>query len=83
MAKSLGIAILLAVLVSGVGHIYLGIINRGVIILIIGIVAWMVVSAFVPFPYSWVIIIGYWIWQIWDAYKYYKKLNPGKPQITK
>jgi TM2 domain-containing membrane protein YozV len=43
LAKSLAITILLAVLVSGVGHIYLGIIKRGIIILIVGIAIWIIV----------------------------------------
>jgi hypothetical protein len=47
---SIGITILLAVLISGVDHIYLGIIKRGIIILIFGIALWINVPLFVPFP---------------------------------
>lgn len=69
---------ILAVILSGLGHIYLGFVKRGIIILIIGIVIWIVVSWLIPF--GWLIGITYWIWQIWDAYNHYKKLKPHEPQ---
>jgi len=82
LAKSLAITILLAVLVSGVGHIYLGIVKRGIIILIVGIAIWIIVPWFVPFPLSWVILAPYWIWQIVDVYRLYKKMKFGQAQTT-
>lgn len=78
LAKSLGITILLAVLVSGVGHIYLGIVKRGIIILIVGIAIWIIVPMFVPFPLSWVIGAAYWIWQLVDVIRIYKKMKLNK-----
>ena len=82
MAKRLGLTILLAVLVSGVGHIYLGVIKRGIIILIVAIILGITIPLFIPVPYSWIIMIGYWVWQIYDAYEQYKKMNVGKTQVT-
>ena len=82
LGKSLKITILLAFLVSGVGHIYLGAIKRGIIILVVGITLWIIVPLFVPFPLTWVIIIGYWIFQMGDAYGIYKKMDSGQTQIT-
>jgi len=82
LAKSLAITILLAVLVSGVGHIYLGIVKRGIFILIVGIAIWIIVPWFVPFPLGWVIGAAYWIWQIVDVYRLYKKMNFGQTQTT-
>ena len=73
--KSLGITILLAVLVSGVGHIYLGYVKRGIIILTLAFVISIGVSMLVPFPYSLIFIGIYYIWQIYDAYKHYKKIS--------
>jgi hypothetical protein len=67
--------VLLAVLVWGVGHFYLGLVQRGIIILIIGAVLAIVLPWFIPVTISWIIIIGYWAWQIWDVYKHYEKLN--------
>lgn len=71
MAKSLPITIVLAVILSGLGHIYLGFVKRGIIILIIGIAIWAVVTWLIPI-FGWVIGVVYWIWQIYDAYKLYK-----------
>ena len=73
---------LLAVLVSGVGHIYLGFVKRGIIILIVAIVLAVTIPLFIPMPYSWIILIGYWLWQIYDAYMHYKKSNIGQTKIT-
>ena len=86
LAKTLWLTILLAFLLWGLGHMYLGFTKRGIIILVIGIFSLFSAIFFIPFPYSWIIIyiiIGYWIWQIWDAYKHYKKLNVGEAQVTK
>lgn len=83
MAKRLWLTMLLAVLVSGVGHIYLGFIKRGIIILIIAIILGLSLPLLVPMPYSWIILIGYWLWQIWDAYIHHKKLNIGQSQVTR
>lgn len=44
LAKSLALTIILAILVAGVGHIYLGFIKRGIVILVIGILLWIVAS---------------------------------------
>lgn len=71
MAKSLPITIVLAIVFSGLGHIYLGFVKRGIIILIIGIALWAVVSWLIP-VFGWIIGVVYWIWQIYDAYKLYK-----------
>ncbi|HJR83763.1 MAG TPA: hypothetical protein VJ772_00185 [Nitrososphaeraceae archaeon] len=77
MAKDLRITITLGFLLAGVGHIYLGFIKRGIIILIIGIGFGYIVSSLVPFPLSWLIIGPYWIWQLVDVYNLYKKLRIG------
>jgi hypothetical protein len=77
LAKDLRITIILGFLLAGVGHIYLGFIKRGIIILIIGIAFGYIVSSLVPFPLSWLIIGPYWIWQLVDVYNLYKKLRFG------
>jgi TM2 domain-containing membrane protein YozV len=82
LAKSLKITILLAILVSGVGHIYLGVTKRGIIILVVAIALWIIIPLFVPIPYSWVFTGIYWIWQIVDVYRIYKKMDSGQTQIT-
>lgn len=83
MADRFLLTVLLAVLVWGAGHIYLGLVNRGMIILVTGVVLAFVTPWFIPIPASWIIIIGYWAWQIWDAYKHYKQLNALQPEVSK
>ena len=82
LAKSLALTIVLAVLVAGVGHIYLGFIRRGIIILVIGIVLWIVASLRVQYPYMWIITIAYLGWQIIDAFIHYKKFISGQTQSS-
>lgn len=62
---------------------YLGLIKRGIIILVFGIVIAAAMPILIPLPYSWIVIIGYSLWQIWDAYNHYKKLNPRQPRMTR
>ena len=78
LAKSLALTIILAILVAGVGHIYLGFIKRGIGILVIGIVLWIVASLHTRYRYLWIIPIAYLVWQIIDAYIHYKKLISGQ-----
>lgn len=74
--KSLALTIVLSVIVYGLGEIYLGLIKRGLIILIAGYVGSIAISMLLPFYLSLPIIIVFWIWQIIDAYKSYNKINP-------
>ena len=86
MAKSLAITIILAVLIAGLGHIYLGYKKRGVIILIVRIAIWLGIIWLVPFPMSWVIgpILGggFWLWQLIDVVRLYNKIKSGQAQTT-
>lgn len=62
---------------------YLGFVKRGIIILIIAIAIWVIVSWLLPAPFSWIIGIAYWIWQIYDVYKLYKsKEGQAQAQST-
>lgn len=69
-------------LIYGLGHMYLGFIKRGIIILVFGIILTIVVYEFIPFPPGYIILIVYALWQIYDAYMHYKKLNLGQTQVT-
>jgi uncharacterized membrane protein YciS (DUF1049 family) len=86
LAKSLGLTIILAVLIAGVGHIYLGYKKRGVIILVARIAIWIAVIWFIPFPLGWIIgpILGggFWVWQLIDVVMLYNKLKSGQTQAT-
>ena len=75
LGKSLALTILLSVIIYGLGEIYLGVINRGVIVLIVGVAISLGASLLLPFNIAALIIFAYWIWQLVDAYLQYRKLN--------
>jgi len=50
---------------------------------VVSIAIWIIVSLFIPYPWTWLIGGVYWIWQIVDAYRHYKKLNSAQPQVEK
>ena len=85
MGKSLAITILLAVVIAGLGHIYLGYKKRGIIILIARIAIWFTVASLVPFPLSIVVGLvfggGFWLWQLIDVVRLFnkRKSNLGEP----
>jgi TM2 domain-containing membrane protein YozV len=74
--KSLALTIILSVIIFGLGQIYLGLIGRGLAILIEGFIGSNVLSMLLPFYISLPLIIIFWLWQTYDAYKSYKKMNP-------
>jgi TM2 domain-containing membrane protein YozV len=86
LAKSLALTIILAIVIAGVGHIYLGYKKRGVIILIARIAIWLAVIWLVPFPLNWIIgpILGggFWVWQLIDAVRLYNKMKSEQTQTT-
>ena len=81
MTKSLTLTILLAVVIAGVGHIYLGYKKRGIIILIARVAIWLGIFLFVPFPVSLILGVvlggGFWIWQLIDAVRLFNKMKSG------
>jgi TM2 domain-containing membrane protein YozV len=81
LGKNLALTILLSVIIYGLGEIYLGVINRGVIVLIVGVAVSLGASLLLPFYISAPIIFAYWIWQLVDAYLQYRKLNIPSERI--
>ena len=79
MAKSLAVTILLAVVIAGLGHIYLGYKKRGIVILIARIAIWLSVAFLVPFPFPLSIVLGlvlgggFWLWQLIDVVRLFNK----------
>ncbi len=73
MAKSRSTAVILSVLIAGVGQMYLGEVGRGVAILIIAIVLGVFLGFLLPFYLSLPVLFIYYIWQIYDAYKLYDR----------
>ncbi|NLK26041.1 MAG: zinc-ribbon domain-containing protein [Euryarchaeota archaeon] len=70
--KSAGIAAVLALIIPGVGHIYAGMITRGILYLILNVVLWTI---------GWITVFGliialvFYIWQIYDAYNKTNEYN--------
>ena len=82
MGKSVGLAVVLSIIIAGLGQIYLGRIKRGIVILIAGIAMTIVLS----YVFGWIGYIpsfAFWIWQIIDAYKIAKNQQATPPSDTK
>ncbi|MBI0583254.1 MAG: TM2 domain-containing protein [Methanomassiliicoccus sp.] len=75
--KSAGLAAVLAFLWAGLGHIYLGLITKGILYMILYIVLWVVsfFLIFFTFGISLIIPFIFWIWQVYDAYKLANQYN--------
>jgi TM2 domain-containing membrane protein YozV len=84
--KSEGTTLILTIVLGlfglgGIGHIYLGNITRGIVILIVGIIL-LIVSA-VTFGIGLVVLIPFAIWVVYDARKQCKHYNDHLEQTGK
>ena len=71
--KNTGLALILAFIIIGAGHLYIGKVKEGITYFlaacIISVVVWIVF-----WPLS-IIILVLWLWNIYDAYTNAKKFN--------
>lgn len=74
--KSSGVAAILAILIPGLGHIYVGKITDGIIYLILAIVLGFLLFLIVPI----ILLLVLWIWQIYDAYNKANEYNAAVQQ---
>ena len=73
--KSLAITMILAIVLGGIGHVYLGFVKKGLIIFIIGI--GLGIGLYYLFGFwGTLATLAFYIWQIFDAYKTCKRLYP-------
>lgn len=63
------ITVILSLLILGLGHIFVGRVKRGMVILLLGFIGALAISFIVPFPYSLPFIAGIYIFVIWDLFK--------------
>lgn len=70
--KSEGLALILSLLIPGLGHIYVGQTNRGVMILI-GFIVCAILGAFLFVP--WIGNLVLWIYGMYDSYKLTDEYN--------
>jgi TM2 domain-containing membrane protein YozV len=71
--KNAGIAAVLAFLIAGLGHIYLGLVTKGILYIVLTIVLWIL--AVFTLGITLIIYVIFWIWQIYDAYKLANQYN--------
>ena len=84
--KSEGTTLILTIILGifgfgGIGHIYLGNITRGIVILIVGII--LLGVAIVTFGIGLIILIPFAIWVVFDARKQCKHYNDHLEQTGK
>jgi TM2 domain-containing membrane protein YozV len=75
--KNVGSAIALALIAgiigfNGIGHLYIGKIRKGIVILVVGWIILAITFLFVPFV---LIYFIFWIWQAYDVNKSAKYYN--------
>ncbi|HET9082628.1 MAG TPA: hypothetical protein VFO01_19205 [Trebonia sp.] len=71
MPKNAGVALLISFFIPGVGSMYAGKTNTGVIILIGYIISWVLTIVIIGFAG----ILGFWIWGLIDAYQAAQQWN--------
>lgn len=72
--RRLGIAIILAIVIPGSGHMYLGKIKRGFLILFSALgISWGCAILF-PYPISLIPLLGFWVWQIFNVRQTYRRI---------
>ena len=76
--KNAGIAAVLAFLIAGLGHIYLGLITTGTMYIILMVVLWIL--GIFTFGIGFIIYIVFWLWQIYDAYNKANQYNAALQQ---
>lgn len=84
--KSEGTTLILTIILGifgfgGIGHIYLGNITRGIVILVVGIVLLLV--AIITFGIGLIVLIPFAIWVVFDARKQCKYYNDHLEQTGK
>ena len=70
--KSEGLTLILSLLITGLGHIYVGQTNKGIALLIAAILCW-ILGAFLLFPF--IIVVILWIYGMYDSYKLAQEYN--------
>jgi TM2 domain-containing membrane protein YozV len=72
--KNAGIALLISFFLPGVGSLYAGKTNTGVIILIGYIISWILTIVIIGF----VGVFGFWVWGLIDAYQAAQSWNRAR-----
>ena len=81
--KSMGVTMVLTVVLGivglgGIGHLYLGKIIKGIVILIVGII--LLIITILTSGIGLIVLIPYAIWVVYDSYKLCKRYNDDLEQ---
>ena len=71
--KSAGVAVILSFFLPGLGQIYNGQIGKGIILIILSVVFWLLSSIVIGIP----LYIILWIYGMYNAYSTANKINAG------
>jgi hypothetical protein len=63
------VAIILSLIIPGVGHMFVGRVKRGIVVLLLGIAGLVTVNFIFPFPYSLAFVVIIYIFIIWDLFR--------------
>jgi TM2 domain-containing membrane protein YozV len=69
------LAVILSIVIWGLGHMYIGRIKRGIVILLSGIAIMFLASVLTSSLVSLLVALGYLIWLIYDLSKIIRKIN--------
>jgi TM2 domain-containing membrane protein YozV len=67
------LAIILDILVAGLGHIFVRYVKRGIVILFSAISIGIIISLFLFSNFSLLAAIAFWLWEIYDLMQIVKK----------
>jgi hypothetical protein len=83
--RRLFFAIILDILLAGLGHMFMHYIKRGIIILLSAIAIGIVVSLLLPSNFSLLVALFFWLWEIYDLIQLSQKerLSLTKPESHK
>jgi TM2 domain-containing membrane protein YozV len=73
--RKLALAIILDLLIAGLGHIFMRYVKRGIVILISAFGIGIIISLFLPSDFSLLVAIAFWVWLIYDLMQIVKKEN--------
>jgi TM2 domain-containing membrane protein YozV len=73
--RKLLLSIFLDMLLAGVGHMYIHRVRRGIVILLSAISIGVIINLIVPYPFSLIAAMAFWLWQIYDLIRITKNEN--------
>jgi TM2 domain-containing membrane protein YozV len=73
--RKLFLSIFLDMLLAGAGHMYIHRVKRGILILLSAISIGIVINLIIAYPFSLIVALIFWLWQIYDLTRIVKNEN--------